>query len=306
MNKNATIVFQGFNTHLSTIKRYLPMLKDQGFTAVLTSPLQGIKEKLLPDNKNWFALYQPINYRIGNDLGSRQDLIELTQEAHRLGMEIHVDVVLHHIANAYRNDVSDKVDPAITGLSNLWYDTSFTDIRNYARDYECTHYSLDGLPALNLSNKDLRKLQFSYLQDLKACGVDKFRFDALKHLACEDRYFEEMAEAVGKDFLSNCYGEIIDCVDDHQIKFYKQYMHIGTNDRSNDSYKYLWVYSHDDDKTHDRGADPMYFDNEWRSLISRYPQANFIYYSYNIEKDQAWRSNNIKYINQEVLAHGIS
>ena len=101
-----------------------------------------------------------------------------------------------------KNEVSDKTYSVTFTLggnvlinSNLWYDTSFIDVRDYNNGWECTHLSLGGLPALNLSSKELRKLQFDYLIDLRECGVNGARFDALKHLAYENGYFKEMRES---------------------------------------------------------------------------------------------------------------
>ena len=39
------------------------------------------------------------------------------------------------------NDISDKVDSEIRNIKDLWYDTSFTDIRDYNSGWECTHLS---------------------------------------------------------------------------------------------------------------------------------------------------------------------
>ena len=184
------IIFQALNWRLKDIKNNLEEIKKAGFNTVQTSPLQGIKE----NNGHFWIYYQPTNYKIGNPLGSREELKELCSAAKELGIDIIVDVVFHHVANYMHNDISDKVDSEIRNIKDLWYDTSFTDIRDYNSGWECTHLSLGGLPALNLSSKELRKLQFNYLIDLRECGVNGARFDALKHLACENGYFEEMKE----------------------------------------------------------------------------------------------------------------
>ena len=177
------------------------------------------------------------------------------------------------------NDISDKVDSEIRNIKDLWYDTSFTDIRDYNSGWECTHLSLGGLPALNLSSKELRKLQFDYLIDLRECGVNGARFDALKHLAYENGYFEEMRELVGSEFINNSYGECIDC--SHEtLRFYQQFIKCGTNIgvSKDDANLVLWVYSHDDENTFGKKMRDDIINSEFRFLRDNY-KADILYYA---------------------------
>lgn len=269
------IIFQALDWRLKDIKNNLEEIKKAGFNTVQTSPLQGIKE----NNGHFWIYYQPTNYKIGNPLGSREELKELCSAAKEMGIDIIVDVVFHHVANYMHNDISDKVDSEIRNIKDLWYDTSFTDIRDYNSGWECTHLSLGGLPALNLSSKELRKLQFNYLIDLRECGVNGARFDALKHLAYENGYFEEMKESVGSEFINNSYGECIDCSQE-TLRFYQQFMKCGTNigvskDETN---LVLWVYSHDDENTFGKKMRDDIINSEFRFLRDNY-KADILYYA---------------------------
>lgn len=269
------IIFQALNWRLKDIKNSLEEIKKAGFNTVQTSPLQGIKE----NNGHFWIYYQPVNYKIGNPLGSREELKDLCAAAEEIGIDIIVDVVFHHIANYMHNDISDKVDPEIRNIKDLWYDTSFTDIRDYNSGWECTHLSLGGLPALNLSSKELRKLQFNYLIDLKECGVNGARFDTLKHLACENGYFEEMRESVGSEFINNSYGECIDCSQE-TLRFYQQFIKCGTNIgvSKEDANLVLWAYSHDDENTFGKRMNDDIINNEFRFLRDNY-KADILYYA---------------------------
>ena len=100
------IIFQALNWRLKDIKNNLKEIKKAGFNTVQTSPLQGIKE----NNGHFWIYYQPTNYKIGNPLGSREELKELCASAKEIGIDIIVDVVFHHVANYMHNDISDKVD----------------------------------------------------------------------------------------------------------------------------------------------------------------------------------------------------
>lgn len=269
------IIFQALDWRLKDIKNNLEEIKKAGFNTIQTSPLQGIKE----NNDQFWIYYQPTNYKIGNPLGNREELKELCAVAKEIGIDIIVDVVFHHVANYMHNDLSDKVDSEIRNIKDLWYDTSFTDIRDYNNGWECTHLSLGGLPALNLSSKELRKLQFNCLIDLRECGVNGARFDALKHLACENGYFEEMKELVGLEFINNSYGECIDC--SHEtLRFYQQFIKCGTNigvskDETN---LVLWVYSHDDENTFGKKMRDDIINSEFRFLRDNY-KADILYYA---------------------------
>ena len=269
------IILQALDWRLKDIKNNLEEIKKAGFNTVQTSPLQGIKE----NNGHFWIYYQPTNYKIGNSLGSREELKELCAAAKKIGIDIIVDVVFHHIANYMHNDISDKVDSEIRNIKDLWYDTSFTDIRDYKNGWECTHLSLGGLPALNLSSKELRKLQFNYLIDLRECGVNGARFDALKHLAYENGYFEEMRESVGSEFINNSYGECIDC--SHEtLRFYQQFIKCGTNIgvSKEDANLVLWVYSHDDENTFGKKMRDNIINSEFKFLRDNY-KAKILYYT---------------------------
>ena len=269
------IILQALNWRLKDIKNNLKEIKKAGFNTIQTSPLQGIKE----NNGHFWIYYQPTNYKIGNPLGSREELKELCAAAKEIGIDIIVDVVFHHVANYMHNDISDKVDLEIRNIKDLWYDTSFTDIRDYNNGWQCTHLSLGGLPALNLSSKELRKLQFNYLIDLRECGVNGARFDALKHLAYENGYFEEMRESVGSEFINNSYGECIDCSQE-TLRFYQQFIKCGTNIgvSKDDANLVLWVYSHDDENTFGKKMNDDIINNEFRFLRDNY-KADILYYA---------------------------
>ena len=67
------IIFQALDWRLKDIKNNLEEIKKAGFNTIQTSPLQGIKE----NNGHFWIYYQPTNYKIGNSLGSREELKEL-------------------------------------------------------------------------------------------------------------------------------------------------------------------------------------------------------------------------------------
>lgn len=88
-----------FDCPLKDVKRLLPIIKEQGFNVVQVSPLQRNKT----DNTDeWWLLYQPLGFDIGNKIGTKEELYDLCQEARRYGIHIIVDTVINHVAN--KND----------------------------------------------------------------------------------------------------------------------------------------------------------------------------------------------------------
>ena len=217
--------------------------------------------------------------------------MELCEGGRDLGIKIRVDVVFHHVANYRNNDINSLVDKEILNIKDLWYTTSFFNIQNYNNDYECTHYSLGGLPALNLSSKELRKLQFNYLKELKECGVSGFRFDAMKHMASENNYFQEMKDFIGQDIIDNSYGEVIDC-SQYTLNYYSQFMKCGTNisvskDNAN---VVLWVFSHDDELTFNKYIPDNIINSEFEFLYNNY-KADILYYARKF--NNSWKNLNL-------------
>ena len=118
------IIFQALNWKIKDVNNHIEEIKEVGFNTIQLSPLQGIKE----NNYDFWVYYQPINYKIGNNLGNKNDLIELCKKAKDLDIKILVDVVFHHVANYRNNDVNLLVDKEILNIKDLWYTTSFFNI----------------------------------------------------------------------------------------------------------------------------------------------------------------------------------
>ena len=85
-----------FDCNLESIVKFLPEIKHQGFDAVQISPLQNTKDD---SSREWWMLYQPINFNIGNRIGDRDSLKYLCEEAKKYGITIIADAVFNHLAS---------------------------------------------------------------------------------------------------------------------------------------------------------------------------------------------------------------
>ena len=283
------IVFQAWMFKLNNIP--VEEIAKQGFTAIQTSPLQPIKEPIRSDLNNAWAIYQPIDFTIGNDLGTEEDLKNLTNKCHDNGLKLIVDVVLHHVANERGNDISHLVKDEY----RHFYNDSFININDYNNEYELTHRSLAGLPALDLQNETIIEAQFNYLKQLKAAGADGVRIDAYKHLikSYRVRLAQELREL---DMYEHSYGEVIFA--DKQLQKNYDELPLYVNQSLCSSNQYISVCSHDDwenSKNPFLSRDWNVFFSEFGWLMDNQLKPNIVYFCR--PEDTMWKTDNIRYIN---------
>lgn len=169
-----------FGWKLKDIISYLPMIENQGFDSVQVGPLQPIKE---PDNNSWWIYYQQCGFYIGNNLGSKEDLTLLCNEAKKYNVRVFCDVVCNHVAgkNDGTTEPHENVDPKLRLNPNVWKERR--EIVNHENRYEATHFSMKGLPGLDTSKVEVQDMIIDFLNEMIDCGVDGFRFDAAKYIA---------------------------------------------------------------------------------------------------------------------------
>ena len=287
--KERQVIFQAWMYKLNNIP--VEEVKRQGFTAIQTSPLQYTKEKIHENLDNAWAIYQPIDYTIGNDLGTLEDLRNLADRCHANGLKLIVDIVMHHVANEKGNDVSHLVPDEY----RHFYNDSFININNYQNEYELTHMSLDGLPALNLENEAVVNAQFNYLRQLKDAGVDGVRVDAYKHLL--RGYRVKLAEELKKlGMYEYSYGEVI-FADTNLQRNYNE-IPLYVNQSLNNSSQYGAIISHDDFKN----SENPYLHRDWNIFFAEFGyfmdnslRQNVVYFCR--PEDNMWKTDNIRYIN---------
>ena len=282
------IVFQAWMFKLNNIP--VEEIAKQGFTAIQTSPLQPIKEPIHDNLDNAWAVYQPIGYTVGNDLGTEEDLKNLADRCHKNGLKLIVDVVFHHLANERGNDVSHLVKDEY----KRFYNDSFININDYNNEYELTCRSLAGLPALDLENETIIEAQFNYLRQLKAAGVSGVRVDAFKHLI--KSYRVRLAEELKKlDMYEYSYGEVIFA--DSRLQSNYNELPLYVNQSLNNSSQYGAIISHDDFDGQNPylHRDPNHFYAEYGYFMDHQLRPNVVYFAR--PDDNMWRTDNIRYIN---------
>lgn len=187
-----------FDWSYNEIRANLQAIKDAGYTAVQTSPVQQPKDydaSYTDSGGQWWKLYQPLGMRIAPDtegvptsfLGTKAELKALCDEAEDLGIYVIVDIVANHLANktggGYYVDgavnLSEQVDEEFQDHPEYFHHN--TDGVNDGSRYNMTQNQM-GMPDLNTSNEFVQQKVLDLLKECVDCGVDGFRFDAAKHI----------------------------------------------------------------------------------------------------------------------------
>ena len=213
------VILHCFDWTLADIQEEIPNIAKAGFTAVQTSPVHERAGK----GSVWYDVYRPYDFKIGNGLGTEADLKALCAKAHEYGVKVIVDVVANH------TDYSTVADRLMDqGLYHKPFDVSNWNDRN-----QVTHGKI-GMWDLDTNNSTVQAIIKQYIQDLKACGVDGIRWDAIKHIGLPSEGDSFMKNVVDQTMYN--YGEILDGTGgDDKTLFpeYQSYMSITDNGYGN-------------------------------------------------------------------------
>lgn len=213
------VILHCFDWTLADIQEEIPNIAKAGFTAVQTSPVHEKAGK----GSVWYDVYRPYDFKIGNGLGTEADLKALCAKAHEYGVKVLVDVVANH--TDYGN-VADRLKDQ--GL----YHQPF-DVGNWHDRHQVTFGKI-GMWDLDTNNPTVQAIIKQYIQDLKACGVDGIRWDAIKHIGLPSEGDSFMKNVVDQEMYN--YGEILDGTggnDNVLFPEYQTYMSITDNGYGN-------------------------------------------------------------------------
>lgn len=213
------VILHCFDWTLADIQEEIPNIAKAGFTAVQTSPVHERAGK----GSVWYDVYRPYDFKIGNGLGSEADLKALCAKAHEYGVKVIVDVVANH---------TDHPNVAARLKDESLYHERF-GVGNWHDRHQVT-FGMIGMWDLDTNNPTVQAIIKQYIQDLKACGVDGIRWDAIKHIALPSEGDSFMKNVVDQEMYN--YGEILDGTGgDDKTLFpeYQTYMSITDNGYGN-------------------------------------------------------------------------
>ncbi|MBQ3418039.1 MAG: hypothetical protein IJH32_09450 [Ruminococcus sp.] len=278
-------ILHAFNWKMQDIKDHAAEIAAAGFTTVQISPIQKSKEAANIGSyaTDWWAYYQPIDFTVGNALGTQADLKSMTTELHKYGIKVIADVVTNHTTD-FNYDTKAEAKAAWAAMNSTvktFYrrpDTyeSYTKTSDNSRD-TMTTYDLGGLKDLNTESSAYQQYLINNLiNPLSDSGVDGFRFDAAKHIGTPDdsgnsysNFWPTITSAIkAKNSNAYIYGEVLSLAGKLNISAYTKYMNVtdynygntvrsalnSSNASSLVNYGYtgsqkgqnvLWVESHD-------------------------------------------------------------
>lgn len=285
-----------FQWQLKDVIDSLYEVKEQGFEAIQISPVQPCKE-----GNEWWTVYQPKSFNIGNKYGSKEELIKLCIKANELNIKIIADVICNHVANAGggMNRFNPHPEVAADIVSNSYFWKEKRDISNWNDRREVINYCM-GLPGLETSNYDLQDKIIYFLNELIDCGIGGFRFDAAKNIALPSEgcdFWIRVLNGLKKKDLFN-YAEVI-FTPKEIIDEYCKYINVLTDSFGSDKNKLVTFCENHDSYLNDgptgytkRMSDEMVV-NEYRIVVNNYPNTLFYCRPFN----DAWKSKEIKNIN---------
>jgi len=292
-----------FDCDLNSVKDNLSDVKNQGFDAIQISPLQNTKDD---NSKEWWMLYQPINFNLGNRIGNVDDLKRLCDEASKKHLYIIADAVINHLASTDNNGSlvpHPNCDKDLLNNKDAWKEKKY--IKDWNNRYEVTHYCM-GLPGLNPNNKIVQEKIIDMLNKYIECGVLGFRFDAAKSISLPEEgcdFFPNISFSL-KKWLPIIYGEVL-FADKELISKYAKYMKVLTNsDAYNNDDIIKFVENKDSYLSKDMNFTrytPIWEINNWyESICEYYP--NTLYYARNYSYEwHAWKSKEIKNANLKLV-----
>ncbi len=170
-----------------------------GYAAVQVSPPS---ENHIVPGRPWWERYQPVSYRLETRSGDRADFADMVSRCAAVGVDIYVDAVINHMADAdLEHTEFDFTGRGTAGSTfgpydypGLWdYDdfnhcglTPDDNIHDWDDMDQVWNCELVDLADLAISKPDVQERIVDYLTDLRGLGVSGFRVDAAKHMQPDD------------------------------------------------------------------------------------------------------------------------
>lgn len=235
--------------NFATIKENLPKIAEAGFKSIQTSPINafqvgdGGKMSLMSTNSGkWWYQYQTTDYTIGNYmLGTKEEFMDMCEQAHKLGVKVIVDIVANHCSSDYS-----VISSHVKNIGGKAFHDR-VEISDWSNRYQVTQGKLTGLWDLNTQNPAVQQMIVDYLAEVLAAGADGFRFDAAKHIELpddDDSYKSDFWPTVLNNDAEFQYGEILSGAD--RMGAYAEMMRVtaegyGSNLQASLSRNYLSV-----------------------------------------------------------------
>lgn len=295
MKNQREIIAHFFQWKLKDITKELDNIKACGYTTLQISPLQGCKD----DGNEFWKLYQPTHMALvgSEQIGYREDLIELCYEANKRGLKVIADVVLRHTAGVNTGELipHETVDKKL--IDNPYFWTNATNTSDYKDRYKAITRAF-GMPMLDYNNWDLQDIYIEFLEDLKSCGISGFRIDMGKHFGLEEEGSVFWNRVFGRFSDMFNYAECLEC-DKTLLDKYTKFINVITDYYlpTDKSKAVIYIMSHDSEETW--GFTKKMKNNdiirEWEIMLRENKESHVMFYLRSFS--DLWKNEEIKKIN---------
>ncbi len=282
-------------------------IKSQGFDCIQISPVQQTKDE---SSNEWWMLYQPINFSVGNKYGSKSDLKYLCERCHKKGINVIVDVVIAHMAgeNTYGSlDPNRQIDEHLRNRNSAWRRKENIKGNEWSDRYKVTHYCM-GVPGLNPNDEMVQELVINFLNELIDLGVDGFRFDAAKSIGLPNdddinnrsNFFPIITYCLKRPVYV-IYGEVLN-YPEYMINKYSKYMKVLTDVNTSDDDALVRFAEtkdtfKDEQMGYTRNTSASDISNRYFDVCKNY--TNSLYYRRDNWESGEWESNKVKDANRQ-------
>jgi len=201
------------------LKSKLSYIKDLGVTAIWISP-PSENELLSRDGteSGYHGYFTKDYYNADPHYGTKQDLIDLVDEAHNLGLKVILDVVPNHTADyltaGASSYTSSTYQPDAPFNNPAWFHQN-GDITDWTNEWQVQNCDLGGLDDINHSNADARAaIKDVYKMWVDDTGVDAVRVDAARSI--DKNFLAEFQNYLGVPSFGEIFVGDVDYVSDYQ------------------------------------------------------------------------------------------
>ncbi|KAK3382172.1 alpha-amylase-like protein [Lasiosphaeria ovina] len=197
----------------------LDYIQDMGFTAIQISPVVRNIEQDTSVGTAYHGYWMVDMYATNEHFGTAADLLRLSDEVHKRGMYLMVDVVVNNLAAAFNNTVPPPVDFSVFNpfddakyFHKYCNVTIWTDPQNYQN---CWLYPYGvALADLDTDAPVVVDMMRTWVKGLVAnYSIDGIRIDAAKHV--DDAFLPAFVDAAGVFAL----GEVLTGVTEDMCRY---------------------------------------------------------------------------------------
>ncbi|MDK2808963.1 MAG: cyclomaltodextrin glucanotransferase [Clostridiales bacterium] len=201
------------------LKSKLSYIKDLGVTAIWISPPS--KNELLSRDgteSGYHGYFTKDYYSADPHYGTKQDLIDLVDEAHSLGLKVILDVVPNHMADylePYASSYSSTSYQPVAPFNNPSWFHQNGDITDWTNEWQVQNCDLGGLDDIDHSNSAARAaIKDVYKMWVDDTGVDGVRVDAARSV--DKTFLQEFETYLGVPSFGEIFVGDVDYVSDYQ------------------------------------------------------------------------------------------